>query len=572
VSGSELAQRPASRTRTVPGPFMLFAGLVAVSVCSLIVYPLARIVRDVLFADGSLDFGPVVSAFAEPHLAGLLLSTLGIVLASTGVAVVTGATFAWLNERTDIGMAWLMRVMPVVPLLLPPIAGAIGWVLLAAPGSGFLNGVLRAALAFMGINLTEGPLTIFSWPGLVFVYVLYLVPEVYLTVAAGLRNVDPALEEAALMSGSGPLRTVWKITLPNVKPAIATGATLALITAFSLFSVPIIIAPQAHVPMLSVRIVELMTSSFPPKTGVALVLGCLMLAVIGVAWWLQVRIIRLGRYSMIGGRGMRAGQVRLGRWRFLARSVMISYLLASTVLPFLALLVVSFQPFWTSSVKLSVLTLRHYEKILGSDFNRAALLNSLMLGAVGATVGMFLAAVLAYFVDQNRRTRFAVLVDGITKLPGVVSHLIIGIAFVTAFAGWPFHLHGTLAILFMAYIALYMPQATLTARSALSQIGPQLSEASLMSGASPGRTFLHIVLPLMVPGMIVGWALLFVLIAGEITASSMLAGTRNPVIGFAVLDLWVNGSYSPLAAFGTLISLVMSAVVLTALQTSRRRT
>jgi iron(III) transport system permease protein len=572
VGDIEVASRPAAYAKSLPSGFMLFAGLVALSVSALIVYPLVRIVLDVLFAGGRLDFGPIVAAFAEPGLASLVVSTLGVVLGSTCIAVVVGATFAWLNERTDIGMTWLMRAMPIVPLLLPPIAGAIGWVLLAAPGSGFLNGAIRAALSGFGLHLSEGPLTIFSWPGLVFVYVLYLVPEVYLTVAAGLRNVDPALEEAALMSGSGPWKTVLNVTLPNVKPAIATGATLSLLTAFSLFSVPIIIGAQARVPVLSVRIVELMTSSFPPKTGVALVLGCLMLAVVGSAWWLQVRIIRHGRYSMIGGRGMRASQVRLGRWRWLARTVMLAYLVATTVLPFLALLLVSFQSFWASSVDFSVLTIRNYNRILGSDFNRTALVNSLMLGAVGATVGVLLASVLAYFVDRNRQMRLALVIDGITKLPGVVSHLIIGIAFVTAFAGWPFQLHGTIAILFLAYLALHMPQATLTARSALSQIGPQLSEASLMSGASPGRTFIHIILPLMVPGMIVGWALLFVLIAGEITASSMLAGTRNPVIGFVVLDLWVNGSYSTLAAFGALISLVMSAVVLTALYLSRGRT
>jgi iron(III) transport system permease protein len=91
-----------------------------------------------------------------------------------------------------------------------------------------------------------------------------------------------------------------------------------------------------------------------------------------------------------------------------------------------------------------------------------------------------------------------------------------------------------------------------------------------MSGATTGRTFVRVVLPLMRPGLAAAWVLLFVMMSGEITASSMLAGTGNPVVGFVVLDLWTNGSYAALAAFGTLMSLITSTVVLGMLAVTRR--
>jgi iron(III) transport system permease protein len=127
-----------------------------------------------------------------------------------------------------------------------------------------------------------------------------------------------------------------------------------------------------------------------------------------------------------------------------------------------------------------------------------------------------------------------------------------------------------MALLLLAYLVLYMPQATFSAAAALAQVGRELSEASLMSGATTGRTFIRVVLPLMRPGLAAAWVLLFVLMSGEITASSMLAGTRNPVVGFVVLDLWTNGSYSALAAFATLMSLITSTVVLGMLAVTRR--
>lgn len=549
---------------------MLFAGLVSAVVTVLILFPLLQAVATTFFPGGRLDLAPVLAVLNEPGLIPLLRNTVLLVIGSTAIAVAIGSVFAWLTERTDLGMAWLTRVLPIVPLLVPPIAGAIGWVLLTAPKSGFLNVWLRAALGWFGLVLADGPLNVFSWPGLVLVYVLYLVPEAYLIVSAGLRNIDPALEEAARMSGSSPWRTLVRVTLPSVKPAIAAGAMLSLLTGFALFSVPVIIGPQAGIPVLSVRVVELMTAAFPPKTGAALTLGLFVLAMTGIAWWAQSRVMRAGRHAVIAGRGMRITAVRLGHWRGPARAVMLAFLLMTSALPFAALVIVSLQPFWTAVIRPASFTLRNYNRLFAAEFSRSALVNSVVLGIVGATMGVLLGAVIAYYLERSRAPRVARIVDGATKLPGAVSHLIIGIAFVGSFAGPPFFLAGTTALLLLAYLVLYMPQATFSASAALAQVGRELSEASLMSGAAPGWTFVRVVLPLMRPGLAAAWVLLFVLMSGEITASSMLAGTRNPVVGFVVLDLWTNGSYSALAAFATLMSLITSTVVLGMLAITRR--
>ncbi|HYZ64203.1 MAG TPA: ABC transporter permease subunit, partial [Acetobacteraceae bacterium] len=379
--------------RRRPGGFALFAALTSAAITVLILYPLVQAILSVFFPAGRFDPGPMLAALSEPDLVVLLRNTVLLVLGSTAVAVAVGSVFAWLTERTDLGMTWLTRVLPIVPLLVPPIAGAIGWVLLAAPKSGFLNVWLRSLLTAAGLDLTSGPLNVFSWPGLIFVYVLYLVPEAYLVVSAGLRNIDPALEEAARMSGSSPSRTLVRVTLPSVKPAIAAGAMLSLLTGFALFSVPIIIGPQAGVPVLSVRVVELMTASFPPKTGAALTLGLFVLIVTGIAWWVQSRILRARRHAVIAGRGMRVTGVRLGRWRVPARAVMLAFLLMTSALPFAALVVVSLQPFWTAVLRPASLTLRHYNRLFAADFSRNALLNSVLLGIIGATIGVLLGAV-----------------------------------------------------------------------------------------------------------------------------------------------------------------------------------
>jgi iron(III) transport system permease protein len=116
-----------------------------------------------------------------------------------------------------------------------------------------------------------------------------------------------------------------------------------------------------------------------------------------------------------------------------------------------------------------------------------------------------------------------------------------------------------------------LPQASVAADAASSQIGRELDEASHVSGAGTGRTLWRVSLPLMLPGLAAGWALLFVRMVGDLTASAMLAGNANPVVGFRILDIFQNGSYALLAALATVLTAISSAIVLVVLVASRRR-
>ena len=564
--------RPVGRSSFFFDWFSWLAAAVSIFVAAVIIYPLGWVAIDVFFDGWTLDPAPFEQFMREPNLGALFLDTLVVVGGAAIMAMIVGGVFAWLTERTDIGMPFLGKTLPIIPLLVPPIAGAIGWVLLAAPRAGFLNAWVANAAAWFGFDDVGPVFNIFSWPGLMGVYVIYLVPHVYLTVSAALRNLDPSLEEASRMSGAGPWATLRMVTLPAVMPAMLSGGILALITGFALFSIPLIIGGQSGIEILSVRIVHSMIASYPPKPGVAMLLGLMIVGLIGLSWLIQRSVIRSGKFATIGGRGMRVALVRFGMFRWPIRGFMILYLIVTSVLPLVALAIVSVQPFWSSNLNIANLGLKHYVRLFSANSMAwEGLRNSILLGIAGATVGMLIAAIVTFYIDRHRSSGFATFVDGATKLPAVVSHLVIGIAFISAFAGAPFFMHGTMLILFLAYIVLYMPQASLTAGSALAQVSRQLVEASLVSGASTGATFFRVTLPLIIPGLAAGWTMLFVLTAGDITASAMLAGNRNPVSGFVILELWTNGSFPPLAGFALIITAMMSTVVVISMWLTRKR-
>src|SRR5690606_25368294 len=145
----------------------------------------------------------------------------------------------------------------------------------------------------------------------------------------------------------------------------------------------------------------------------------------------------------------------------------------------------------------------------------------------------------------------------------------LGVGFLLAFGGSPFFLAGTFMILLLVYLAHFLPQATVNADAAAAQVGPQLLEASHISGAGDARTFGKISLPLMLPDLIAGWALLFLWMFGEVNASIILASTRNPVIGMQVYNLYQQGFFGKLAALAILVLLIGGIVVAAAALVSR---
>lgn len=557
----------AVRART-SSPFRTVVDLVCLVLLALIVLPLVATVVRVVTEAGFMSAAG--DELARDDLPRVLLNTVLVIGLSTSVAVAIGTCFAWLNERTNARMGWLSDVLPVVSLLVPSIAGAIGWVLLAAPTAGFVNVALQSLGDRTGLPLPV--LSVFSWPGLVLVYSLYMIPQTFLTVAAALRNVDPALEEAARVSGCGPWRTLFQVTLPVIRPAILSGGLLALVYGVALFSVPLIIGTQADIEVLTVRIVRLLTAAYPPELAAALTLSFIVVLTTGLMWWCNSRLSRRADFATVSGRAAARTRTRLTTGqRLLARAFMLLYIGLSCFLPLAALTLVSLQGFWSGRVT-TALSFDNYREVFSPGTQTwLGLRNSVVLALVTATLVTVVAVLVAYRVQDPRSPRFAALVDISTKIPATVSHVVVAIALVAALAGPPVGLNGTLLLLILAFVVLYIPQGSVTAQSSYLMVGKELTEASLVSGQGPLRTLWSIALPLMRPGLVAGWVFVFVLVVGDITASAVLASPTSPVVGFVILSIFQNGSYPLLAALGAVISLVSSTIVLAALVFAGRR-
>lgn len=544
---------------------------VALVTIALIIYPVATIFPHLfLGADGHVSFTSFTGALALSGLLATVINTVAVVLVSVTIALFLGVTFAWLNERTDARLGWIAKIMPIIPILAPPITVAIGWVFFLSPSAGYLNVLLRW---LSGSPHHQGPLNIFSWPGIIGLYSIELTPVVYLVVASALRNLDPGLEQAGRVAGASPLKVFTHITIPAIRVHLASAAWLASTIGLSLFSAPSVVGARAHIDVLTTRIVRLFTAEFPPKTGFAAVLGIFILLLI-LAGWITLRlVVRSSHGYVIGGKHSQAALLKLGRWRTPLKILMLLFVVLAVFLPFMSLVIVSVEPFWSAHINVKALGFGAYRQIMDqTSFNLLAIVNSVKIGAASATLVMLVAfgvSNLAHWIAPGRVAR---LLNESLKLPAGFSHIIVAIGVILVFSGRPFDLGNTLLIIGLAYFVLYMPQGTIAANASLVQVGSELIEAARICGAGATRVLGGILYPICRGGLVNGWILVFLYMIGDLTASVLLAGTDTPTIGYILLQDYENGTYPVVAALGVMIAGVSSLIVVaTLLWTNARR-
>lgn len=549
-------------------PLTALAGVVAVCLALLVAYPLiVTVVRLLTGHLSSVQAGTTIwSVISSPQTLTALWHTAVLVVAGGGLALVIGALLAWLNERTDARIGWAAAILPLVSMFVPSIAAAIGWVFLGEPRVGLVNTMLRWLLSRVGVHLISGPIDIYSWYGLIFTYAVYLVPFAYLAISNGLQAMDPAMEEAARASGASVWKTFLRVSIPSQVPALGSAVLLLLTMGFALFSLPVIIGTRANITVLPVLIVQDVTQAYPSDLVSAIGRSLMLVVIVGLAWYLQRRLVgaKGQAYATISGKSSRLSAVRMGRWRGPARALMVVYLFCAAVLPFLGLAMVSLEPFWNVHVNWSRLGFANYHAMLALPEVSQGLRNSLLFGVVGALLVIACAVLVAQLTELTALRRWRI-VDGVLKIPAAITHIVIAIGLILAFAAAPFSWGGTATILVVAYVVLYFPQASFFASAAVQQIGRPLLEAATLNGAGPAKRLGRVVLPLMAPALIASWSLIFVLMAGDITASAMLSSSTTPVVGFVMLDQWGSGNFPAIAALGVIVTVISTGVVLLAL-------
>lgn len=534
---------------------MIFLVLTAF-VLVVVIYPLVQVLVRSLFVDGQLSLANYEAVFGRARNYAALWNSVWVSLAATGLATVIGTLTAFVVQRTDVPFKPLLRFLLILPFAIPPLFAAMGWVQLAGP-VGILSNAYKGLF-----DVPAVPWTIYGAGGIIFVLGITKYPFVFITVSGALQRMDASLEEAARTAGAGTARIMREITLPLVRPAILGGALLAFVSSIDNFGIPAVLGLRVQFQVLTTRIYEALTI---PDLPLATAMSMLLVVLAGVAVWLMGKFEgRRGEHAIIGGKSIRPHVIRLGGARPWVTLALLALVVVIVVLPLFALVVTSVQPFYGAPLTAENVTLRNYEAVLGSTAAQRGIRNSMILAPAAATILVVVTALLAYLAVKARM-RGARALDAIGMVPFALPGSVIGVGMILAWSNPPVGptLYGTLWILLIAYLMRYMAYGLRACRASLLQIHDSLEEAAATSGASRMRTLRDVTVPLMRPGMVAAWVLIFMSAFNELTVSVLIWSARNETIGvwiFVMQDSGFAGRASALAVATLPIILVMFVI------------
>jgi iron(III) transport system permease protein len=521
----------------------------------LIVYPLVLVLIEGLRGPQGWTLDYVRLFLGRRNEARALWGSLWISVATVALAGTIGVPLAYLFWRYDFPGRRVLGGLVALPAVLPPLVGVIAFLFLYGE-SGFTSLLVQRLL-----GLEEPPWRLQGAGAILLVHAYSMYVYFYLFTRAGLASLDGAVFEAAASLGAGRWRTLRRVVLPLLYPALAGGALLTFMTALASFSAPYIFGGGFRV-----MTTQIVATRLNGDDQLAMIETASLTLLALVALWV-LRGTRVVPNQAGGRKGVAPALVPIRR-----RSVRLALtglgwgLALILLLPHLTLLLVSFVPAgtWTTEPLPPAYTWRNYLTLFDDPVRARPLLNSLWL-ATTATIAAVVIAVIAGILAVRRRVRFGGVIQGLLALPWVVPGTVFAIALATAFSvhaplAGRFILVGTLWILPLAYLVRNLPITSRAVLAGFRALDPSLDEAAATLGAGRWRTLRRVTLPLLRPALVAGASLAFVTAFGDFVTSIMLYTYDTRPISLEILSSLRQSDVGVAAAYGVVL-MAVSAVV-----------
>lgn len=460
----------------------------------------------------------------------LLLQTVGLTLAVTATALALAVPLAWLTGRTDLPGRRLWALLTPLPLVIPTYVG--GFAFAAALGP---RGLLQHWLAPLGVQRLPD---IYGFPGAWLALSLFTYPYALLSLRAALRNLDPSLEEASRVLGRGPWTTFWRVTLPQLRPALAAGGLLVALYTLSDFGAVSLLRFDAFTRAIYVQY----QGSFDRvlAAGLALILVALTLVVVLAESHTHGR----ARYHRsAGGVARPPARRRLGVWRGPALAFCASVVLLALGVPLLVLIVWLVRGFGQAEA---------LNRALGLAWN------SLSASGLAALVTLLLALPVAVLAVRCPG-RLSGWLERLTYLGFALPGIVVALALVFFGANYAPALYQTLPLLILAYAIRFLPQAVGAAGTSLRQVNPHCEEAARSLGRGPLAVLGSVTVPLIRSGLLAGALLVFLTAFKELPATLLLSPTGFRTLATEIWTTTASGAYAE-AAVASLVLMLVAAL------------
>jgi iron(III) transport system permease protein len=542
----EVTWRP--RSLAAPSAFTLIALVFVAVLLFLVGNPLFQLLKESLSraSDGSFSFANYVAAFGRPRYVQAYVNSIELGATAALMSAAMAVPLAWGVSRTDMPGRNLVHTLVLMSFLIPPFVGAIGWILLGGPNSGWIN---RVWIAITGAK--SGPVDIFTFWGLAVVTALYSFPIIYVFAKSALDLVSSELEEAAAILGASPARTTLRITLQLVAPAILGSIFLVFLEVLGLYGTAALLAIPAGFNVITTQLAAFFEN--PVRVEVAAAYSMPLVGITVLLLSAQRALMSRKSYATVGGKGGHRDPLELGRarWLLLGYALLIASL--SVFMPLYIIVQSAFSKAWTDGWSWSNLTLVHFQQALVEQPTiRQSLINTFTYAPAAATICTVLGFGIAYIL-QRRLVPFAGLLAGITLAPFAVPGIVLAICFYAAYAPPPFSLYGLGALIVIAFVTRFLPIAFTSSNAAIQSMHAELEESARIAGGAPLRVLWEVVLPVLKNSLFGSWLLIFIIGTRELSTALFLSGPQTRVLSILAIEMSEQGRYEILSAMAVLL-------------------
>jgi iron(III) transport system permease protein len=529
----------------------LAGGLVLVFLLLFFALPVARVfITAFLDGDNSFTLGHFSAFFSQDLMRESFMNSLYVAVMSAIFAALIAVPLAYFTVRFDFRGALLIQTLGVLPLIMPPFVGAVALQLIFGR-SGTLNLLLNDAFGFT-LPIMEG------LNGVIFVEAIHYFPFILMNLTVALRNIDGAMEEAAMNLGCKGWRLFWRVIFPLGLPGFVAGASLVFVKVFDDLGTPLVmgqtnmLAPQAYLRITQVGLEDPM----------GYVISVLMIVFSIGAMVISARALKGRDFSTLQKGGACIQRRQLSPIESALAYLWIGVILLITLSPHLGVLLLSFAKVWSFSPLPDAYTLEHYATVFQDA--SGMIQNTLLYCGLAAGLDVLLGVTIAYLILRTQLPARQWL-DWIATASLAVPGIVLAIGFLRMFKGvmvpgTDILLTGTWVAIMLAYAVRRLPYALRSCMAALQQVHISLEEAAESVGANKMRSIRRVLVPLMTGGILAGFVTSFITAAVELSATIMLvsADSQAPMSYGIYLYMQSVAGRGPGAALGVLAILVVA--------------
>ena len=548
---SQRLMRPQAGWADVRPGVWLAGGLVLVFLLLFFALPVARVfIAAFLDIDNSLTFGHFSAFFSQDLMRESFINSLYVAVMSALFAALIAVPLAYFTVRFDFRGALLIQTLGVLPLIMPPFVGAVALQLIFGR-SGTLNLLLNDAFGFT-LPIMEG------LNGVIFVEAIHYFPFILMNLTVALRNIDGAMEEAAMNLGCKGWRLFWRVIFPLGLPGFVAGASLVFVKVFDDLGTPLVmgqtnmLAPQAYLRITQVGLEDPM----------GYVISVLMIVFSIGAMVISARVLKGRDFSTLQKGGSSIQRRQLSPVESALAYLWIGLILLITLSPHLGVLLLSFAKVWSFSPLPDAYTLEHYATVFQDA--SGMIQNTLIYCGLAAGLDVLLGVTIAYLILRTNLPARQWL-DWIATASLAVPGIVLAIGFLRMFKGVTVPgtdvlLTGTWVAIMLAYAVRRLPYALRSCMAALQQVHISLEEAAESVGANKISSIRRVLVPLMTGGILAGFVTSFITAAVELSATIMLvsADSQAPMSYGIYLYMQSVAGRGPGAALGVLAILVVA--------------